>query len=108
MSTPEFLIGLSTASSQEEARKIAETLVEEQLAACVSIVPNIHSIYKWKGSVERTEESLLVIKTTQQHAARIIQRIGQLHSYEVPEVIFLPISSGAENYLAWLSSNTKD
>ncbi|MGI8783333.1 MAG: divalent-cation tolerance protein CutA [Acidobacteriota bacterium] len=104
MSTPEFLIGLSTASSKEEARMIAETLVEEQLAACVSIVPNIESIYKWKGSVERAEESLLVIKTTQEQTAHIIERIGQLHSYKVPEVIFLPIVSGAENYLAWLKS----
>lgn len=106
MDQPEFCVGLSTAADGTEAEKIAQTLVEEQLAACVNIVPNVRSIYKWQGAIERQQEWLLVIKTRRSRTQEVARRIQQLHSYEVPEAIFLDIQDGAESYLSWLRTNS--
>ena len=97
---------LSTAGSREEAERIATTLVEERLAACVNIVAPITSVYRWRGAVERADEVLLVVKTRRSHASRVAARIRALHSYELPEVIVLPIDGGAPDYLAWLIAET--
>ena len=88
-----------TASSQEEAQRIARTLVEERLAACVNILPGIRSVYRWKGQIHEDPEVLLTAKTAGQMLDPLIQRVKQLHSYEVPEIIALPILAGAEDYL---------
>ena len=100
------VVVLSTAGSQEEAERIATALVEERLAACVNLVAPITSIYRWQGAVERAAEVLLVIKTRRTSAARLIARLGELHSYEVPEAIVLPIAAGARPYLQWLLGET--
>ena len=88
----------------DEADKIASQLVEEKLAACVSIVPKIQSVYRWKGEVCRESESLLIIKTHKAYWTRLEDRINELHSYEVPEIICVSIEEGNTPYLNWLRS----
>ncbi len=96
---------LSTASSREEAQKLAQALVHEQVAACVNIVGPISSTYRWKGAVETSEEFLLVIKTTQQRFAAVRDLLLQNHSYQLPECISVAIDDGSTDYLKWLASN---
>ena len=95
---------LSTAPSEAEARRIARALVEEGLAACVNLVPGVRSIYRWEGEVKEDAEQLLVIKTAPARRAALTQRLLELHSYECPEAIALPILAGSEPYLAWLQA----
>ncbi len=98
-------IVLSTAGSQEEARKIAHGLVEQRLAACVNILGPMESVYRWQGKVETAPEFLLVIKTTASAFARVRDAIQELHSYEVPECVMLNIEDGNETYLRWLGES---
>ena len=93
---------LSTAGSQEEAQRIARTLVEEKLAACVNIVPGIESHYRWKDRVESAQEWLLIVKTTASISMIVRDRIKELHSYELPDAIEVPISAGSDEYLNWI------
>ena len=98
------ILVLSTASSKDEARKLGRALVERLLAACVNIVPQVGSIYRWEGEVEEAEEWLLIIKTTRSAFERVRDAIKELHSYEVPECIAVPIESGSMEYLNWLEN----
>jgi len=98
-------IVLTTAGSQEEARKIAHALVERRLAACVNIVGPMESVYRWQGAVETAPEFLLVIKTTAAAFARVRDAIKELHSYEVPECVMVSIEDGSEGYLKWLGES---
>ncbi len=98
-------IVLSTAGSEEEARKIAHQLVERRLAACVNIIPQIESVYRWHGKVETSREWLLLIKTTGAQFSMVRTAILDLHSYDVPECIALEIADGSEAYLEWLASS---
>jgi periplasmic divalent cation tolerance protein len=100
-------IVLSTAGSQDEARKLAHTLVERRLAACVNIVPRIESVYRWQSKVESAEEWLLVIKTQAQAFERVRDAIRELHSYELPECVMLEITRGSEGYLKWIAENVE-
>jgi|SRR5580658_4811869 periplasmic divalent cation tolerance protein len=100
-------IVLSTAGSEDEARKIARHLVERQLAACVSIVPQIESIYRWQGKVESSREWLLLIKTTAERFTAVRDAIRVLHSYELPECIALSVEDGAAEYLEWIEHSVK-
>lgn len=95
-------IVLSTAASEEEARKIARHLVEHQLAACVNIVPQIESVYRWLGKVESSREWLLLIKTTAEKFSDVHDAIRELHSYDLPECISIAIDDGSAEYLAWI------
>lgn len=95
-------IVLSTSGSEEEARKIAHALVEQQLAACVNIVPRIESIYRWQGKVESSHEYLLLIKTTAERFADVRDAIVELHSYQLPECAALAIDDGSSAYLQWI------
>jgi periplasmic divalent cation tolerance protein len=95
-------IVLSTTGSQEEARKIAHALVERRLAACVSIVPGVESVYRWQGKVEATGEWLLVMKTTVAAFPALRETLRELHSYEVPECLMLAVEDGDAAYLKWL------
>ncbi|MBI3768800.1 MAG: divalent-cation tolerance protein CutA [Deltaproteobacteria bacterium] len=97
---------LTTAPSREEADRIAAALVDERLAACVNVVAPITSIYRWRGAVERAEEVLLLVKTRRARVARVGARIRALHSYDLPEVIALPIDAGSAAYLAWIAAET--
>jgi periplasmic divalent cation tolerance protein len=98
------LVVFSTSETEEEARTIAHALVEGQLAACVNIVPGLHSVYRWKGAVEEASEVLLIIKTSRTLFGQVRAVIERIQSYELPEVIALPIVDGSERYLEWLSS----
>ncbi len=97
-----------TAGSEAEAEKIARALVEEQLAACVNILNPIRSIYRWQGQVADDREWLLLIKTQAERFAAVESRVKALHSYQVPEVIALPIVAGAEGYLRWLRESVSE
>lgn len=98
-------IVLTTAGSQEEARKIAHALVERKLAACVNIVPGIESVYRWQGKVESAAEWLLLIKTEGAMFERVRDAIQELHSYDLPECIMLEIAGGSTAYLGWVKAN---
>jgi periplasmic divalent cation tolerance protein len=101
------ILVLTTASSKDEARKIARALVERLLAACVSIVPQVGSIYRWEGEVEEAEEWLLIIKTTHTAFERVRDAIKELHSYDVPECICVSIEEGSVEYLSWIGQSVK-
>ncbi|HEY6370907.1 MAG TPA: divalent-cation tolerance protein CutA [Candidatus Sulfotelmatobacter sp.] len=98
-------IVLSTAGSEDEARKIARHLVERRLAACVNIVPQVESIYRWQGQVETAREWLLFVKTSAERFPEVRDAIRQLHSYELPECIAISIEGGSLEYLQWLGSS---
>jgi periplasmic divalent cation tolerance protein len=100
-------IVLSTAGSEEEARKIARHLVEGKIAACVNIVPHVESIYRWQGKVESAREWLLVIKTNAERFSSVRDAIAELHSYDLPECIALEISDGSSAYLEWMGESLK-
>lgn len=98
---------LVTASSREEGEAIAKALVEAQMAACVTIMP-VHSIYTWQGQLISEQEWQLLIKTDLTQFPALEEKISELHSYEVPEIIALPISAGSKPYLQWISDNVKE
>jgi periplasmic divalent cation tolerance protein len=102
------IVVLVTCGSANEARKIARAVVEQRIAACANIVTTpVHSIYRWKGKVESAKEFLLIVKTSQSRFAELSAAIKRLHSYDVPEIIALPISRGSASYLNWISESVK-
>lgn len=98
------IVVLSTCSSREEADRIAYQLVDLRLAACVSVVPSVGSVYRWQGAVERAEEVLLIVKSSRALFDALRARIEQMHSYSTPEIVALPIVDGAEAYLNWMTT----
>ena len=97
------VVVLVTCKSPAEARRIARAAVTSRHAACANILPGkIESIYRWKGSVERAQETLLLLKTTRRAWPRLRDAVRRLHSYDVPEIIALPIAGGLDQYLAWI------
>jgi len=94
---------LVTASSEQEAKLLAKSLVESQLAACVSLIP-IQSIYTWQGELHQEQEWQLLIKTQLALFEMISARIQELHSYEIPEIIAIPLVAGSNSYLQWISA----
>ncbi|MDR4507537.1 MAG: divalent-cation tolerance protein CutA [Candidatus Brocadiaceae bacterium] len=104
---PNAIVIFVTAGSKDEARKIGKTLVEEELVACCNIVQSVESLFKWQGKVTLENEILLIIKTREDLFLDVEKRILQLHSYEVPEIISLPITHGTKRYLDWLREETK-
>jgi periplasmic divalent cation tolerance protein len=101
-------IVLTTAGSEEEARKIARHLVEKRLAACVNIIPQIESIYRWQGKVDSSREWLLLVKTTDERFPAVRDAIRELHSYELPECVVLNIEDGSSEYLQWLTGSVQE
>jgi periplasmic divalent cation tolerance protein len=101
------LVVYVTTSSRKEADKIAQALVDEKLAACVTIVPEVFSRYRWKEHVENSEELLLIVKTFSRQYKKLEQRIQALHSYSVPEILAVPVVSGNASYLAWMKNSLK-
>jgi periplasmic divalent cation tolerance protein len=91
-----------TTSSIEEARSIARTLVEEHLAACANIVPGMESVYRWKGQIESDREIILIAKTSRERLTDLEYRVKQLHSYDVPCIVALPLEHGNQDYFDWL------
>ena len=93
-----------TTPDADSARRIARTLVEERHAACGNIVPQITSIFRWQGAVQEEAETLLLLKTSSDRLAALTERVTQLHPYDVPEVLALPVAEGNEPYLDWLAA----
>jgi periplasmic divalent cation tolerance protein len=100
-------IVLTTAGTREEAQRIARALVESRQAACVNIVGPMESVYRWKGAVETASEWLLLVKTTAAALEKIRQTIRELHSYELPECIEIPVEGGSAEYLAWIGEEVR-
>ena len=98
---------LSTVEKPEMATNIARALVSENLAACVNIIPNMFSVYKWNGQLEESGESLMIIKTADDRVNTLMNRLNELHPYDVPEVICLEISQGLPAYLDWVLGETR-
>lgn len=104
----QHLVVLSTVARAEDAERIARALVERRLAACVSVVPGLVSLYRWKGNVERDDERLLVIKTRRERLAPLREAIAELHPYELPELLALPVEAGSPDYLEWLDESVAE
>jgi len=102
------IVILCTCPDAEEAGRLARSLVEANLAACVNVIPQVRSYYRWKGAFETSEECLLAIKSSGQLFGALRAHIEQIHSYEVPEILALPVKAGSEKYLNWLDANLLD
>ena len=107
MAKPAYVVIFITTSSYEEARKIGDALVSQRKAACVNIVPKVNSLFRWKGKIEDAEESLLVVKTRAKLFPDVVSTVKGIHSYEVPEIIALPISGGYKPYLGWINDTVR-
>jgi periplasmic divalent cation tolerance protein len=103
-----FVVVLTTAASEEVAARLADALVSRRLAACVNVVPGIVSTYRWEGKVATDPERLLLIKTTTARLGQVETLIGELHDYDLPEVIVLPVLGGSEAYLGWIEASTAE
>jgi periplasmic divalent cation tolerance protein len=95
-------IVLTTAANSEEASRVGRTLVEEKLVACATLIPAIESIYRWKGNIESSVESMLLLKTSASQLTALEARLHELHSYETPEFLVLPVEAGSHAYLEWI------
>ncbi len=98
---------LSTASSEKEAMTIAQALIDQELAACVNVVPAIRSLYRWKGKIWNEVENMMFIKTTAGQFEEVKKTIKELHSYELPEVLLIKIDDGEKNVLNWIGSSVR-
>lgn len=105
MMVDSVVVVVSTFPSQDAAASVARTLVEERLAACVNIVPAIRSIYRWESAIHDEAEVLAIIKTTAERLVAMRERLVELHPYDVPEAIELPVAGGHAPYLAWVTGN---
>jgi periplasmic divalent cation tolerance protein len=102
-----MVIVLTTVQDEQRSEAIARALVTERLAACVNVLPPMTSFYRWKGTVEREAERQLVVKTTADRVAAVQARIRELHPYELPELLVLPVADGGAAYLEWVVSETR-
>jgi periplasmic divalent cation tolerance protein len=100
-----ILLALSTFPDRETAQRIANQLVTEKFAACANILPAIESIYRWKEKIETGNETLVFFKVSEDRQPAFQQKLRSLHPYEVPEIIFLPISAGLPEYVSWVIEN---
>jgi periplasmic divalent cation tolerance protein len=101
------LVVLTTVEKREDGERLARLLVERELAACVQVLPQMVSIYRWQGNIERSDESLLLIKTTRAAYHTLESAIKENHPYQTPEIVALPIEIGSSDYLNWLSESVR-
>ena len=97
-----------TTAHSEEAARLAEMLIGQRLAACVQILPEVESVYRWQGKIERQKEVLLIAKTTTAKFDELEREVRAIHSYETPEIVALPLKAGSAAYLEWLNSSVSD
>jgi periplasmic divalent cation tolerance protein len=102
------LLALSTVGSEADGERIARALVERRLAACVNVVPGLRSVYRWRGAVENETEVLLLIKTREERFAALREALVELHPYELPELVALPVVAGHAPYLAWIDASVRE
>ena len=107
MSNPDAIVVMMTAANREEAARLADMLVGARLAACVQILPEMESVYRWKGNIERQPEVLLIAKTLRSRFAELERAVRALHSYDTPEIIAIPMAAGSRRYLEWLVANVE-
>ena len=105
--SPAARIVLTTADNPKEAAQLARTLVEEGLAACATMIPAVQSIYRWQGEIELATETMVVLKTGSEQLAALQARLLELHTYQTPEFLVLPVESGSTDYLHWLHSSLR-
>jgi len=105
-SAGEVFVILVTVASQEEAVRIGEGVVKAKLAACANVVPGIQSIYRWKGKVVKSQEFLLILKSSKARYSELEKAINAMHTYEIPEIIALPVKEGLDRYLRWVRTET--
>ncbi len=103
--TVKILLALSTFPDAETARRISNELVAQKFVACANILPSVESIYTWKGKIEKADETLVFFKLSEDRQTAFQEKLRSLHPYDVPEIIFVPISSGLPDYLRWVADN---
>ncbi|MEM0096506.1 MAG: divalent-cation tolerance protein CutA [Candidatus Bathyarchaeia archaeon] len=101
----QYIIVLVTAPSKNEAEKIAKTLLEERLIACANIIGPVHSLFWWLGKIDKAQEHLIIMKTRKALFGKVCERVKALHSYQIPEIIAMPITEGSKDYLKWLDES---
>jgi periplasmic divalent cation tolerance protein len=101
----QILVGMMTAPNRAVAEEIADRLVQEGLIACANIAADVTSVYRWQGAIERADEILVIMKTTDGQAGRVVTRVRELHPYDVPEVLFLPVTTGDHAYMSWVQES---
>jgi len=106
-SNPTARIVLTTADNPKEATRLARTLVEEKLAACATMIPAVQSIYSWQGEIQFSTETMILIKTGHEKLAALETRLLELHTYQTPEFLVLPVESGNAAYLDWLQASLR-
>ena len=102
-----YIVIFITTATEKQAKRIANTLLTQKKAACVSILPRVHSLFWWKSKIDSADEALLVVKTESRLLEATVKLVRKLHSYDVPEIIALPIIGGNEEYLEWISESLK-
>ena len=102
-----YALAYITTSGEEESKKIGRTIVEERLAGCVNIIPTIKSLYWWKGEIEDDNESILIVKTKVSNIENIIKKVKEIHSYENPAILAIPIIEGSKTYLDYLDGEIR-
>lgn len=102
-----YIVVFVTCASNKEATKIAKNLLDEKLIACANIIEGVKSLFWWKGKVDKATEALIIVKTVRKNFEKIQKRIKELHSYEVPEIVALPIVAGEGGYLKWITESIK-
>jgi periplasmic divalent cation tolerance protein len=107
MQPSDAVLVLTTWPAAGDAAALAATLVGERLAACVNLLPEMESVYAWKGAVERDRERQVVVKTTAARIGALERRLAELHPYEVPELLVIAVAGGADAYLGWLRTSTE-
>lgn len=104
----EYVLVMTTLPNDADAAAFGRTLVTERLAACVNLLPPMASVYRWEGQVEQETERQLIIKTTRDRTVALWDRVRELHPYEVPEFVVIPIVDGNDAYLRWIGESTRD
>ncbi len=102
-----YIVVFVTASGRKEAERIANALIKDRLAACVNIIENVRCLFWWKGKVDSAKEAILVIKTKRALFNRLAKKVKSLHSYDVPEIIAMPVITGDKKYLEWIDGSTR-
>ena len=105
--SPDYVLVLTTLPNDADGGAFARALVNDRLAACVNLLPLMESVYRWEGRVERDSERQVIIKTTMERTAALWERVRELHPYEVPEFVVVPILDGNEAYLRWIGESTR-
>ncbi len=103
-----FRVVISTAGTEEEGARIAKSLLDRKLCACVNLVPKVRSFYRWEGAIQDDAEVLLIMKTTKEKLQRLSEHLAEIHSYDVPEVLAVAVDQGRASYLEWLEESCAD